>query len=84
MRTGRRSENCLSGLTACPYADPVDFVHERVPARRVLNLAGEQGDVPASIREHYVRTVIECYLGNGYGVSNAALPYYQQMVTRFS
>ena len=61
-----------------------NFYNEPVPARRVLNLAGEQGDVPASIRQHYVRTVIDCYLGNGYGVSNAALPYYQQMVTRFS
>lgn len=61
-----------------------NFYNEAVPARRVLNLAGEQGDVPASIRQSYVRTVIDCYLGNGYGVSNAALPYYQQMVARFS
>ncbi len=61
-----------------------NFYNEPVPARRVLNLAGEQGDVPASIRHSYVRTVIDCYLGNGYGVSNAALPYYQQMVARFS
>ena len=55
-----------------------------VPARRVLNLAGEKGDVPESIRQEYVRTVIDCYLGNGYGVSHAALPHYEQMVARFS
>lgn len=61
-----------------------NFYNEAVPARLVLNLAGEQGDVPASIRHSYVRTVIDCYLGNGYGVSNSALPYYQQMVARFS
>jgi hypothetical protein len=28
--------------------------------------------------------VIDCYLGNGYGVSSSALPYYQQMAARFS
>ncbi|MEH6796689.1 MAG: hypothetical protein V7694_21400 [Rhodococcus sp. (in: high G+C Gram-positive bacteria)] len=61
-----------------------NFYNEPVPARRVLNLAGEQGDVPASIRQLYVRTVIDCYLGNGFGVSTAALVYYEQMVTRFS
>jgi hypothetical protein len=61
-----------------------NFYNEPVPARRVLNLAGEQGDVPSSIRQVYVRTVIDCYLGNGYGVSNSALPYYEQMVARFS
>ena len=61
-----------------------NFYNEPVPARRVLNLAGEQGDVPESVRQLYVRTVIDCYLGNGYGVSNAALPHYEQMVARFS
>lgn len=61
-----------------------NFYNEPVPARRVLNLAGEKGDVPESVREVYVRTVIDCYLGNGYGVSNAALTYYEQMVARFS
>ncbi len=61
-----------------------NFYNEPVPARRVLNLAGEHGDVPTGIRPLYVRTVIDCYLGNGYGVSTAALTYYQQMVARFS
>jgi hypothetical protein len=61
-----------------------NFYNEPVPARRVLNLAGEQGDVPESVRQLYLRTVIDCYLGNGYGVSNAALPHYEQMVARFS
>lgn len=61
-----------------------NFYNEPVPARRVLNLAGEKGDVPESIRQEYVRTVIDCYLGNGYGVSHAALPHYEQMVARFS
>ncbi|WP_446666629.1 hypothetical protein [Flexivirga sp. B27] len=61
-----------------------NFYNEPVPARRVLNLAGEQGDVPVSIRQAYVRTVVDCYLGNGYGVSSSALPHYQQMVARFS
>jgi hypothetical protein len=61
-----------------------NFYNEPVPARRVLSLAGEKGDVPESVRQTYVRTVVDCYLGNGHGVSNAALPYYEQMVARFS
>ncbi|WP_162933770.1 hypothetical protein [Actinomyces lilanjuaniae] len=61
-----------------------NFYNEPAPARRVLTLVGEQGDVPESVRESYVRTIVECYLGNGYGVSNAALPSYEKMVARFS
>ncbi|MEP7194322.1 MAG: hypothetical protein ABI903_15845 [Actinomycetota bacterium] len=61
-----------------------NFYNEPMPARRVLNLAGEKGDVPESVRQVYLRTVIDCYLGNGYGVSEAALPHYEQMVARFS
>jgi hypothetical protein len=61
-----------------------NFYNEPVPARRVWSPAGEQGDVPSSIRQRYILTIVEYYLENGYGVSVAAEPYYFEMLTRFS
>jgi hypothetical protein len=61
-----------------------NFYNEPTPARRVLDLAGEQGDVPAQVRERYVRIIVDCYLGNGYGVSVAAVVSYKKMISRFS
>lgn len=61
-----------------------NFYNEPAPARRVLDLAGEQGDVPHSVRERYVHTVVDCFLGNGYGVSGAAVVSYEKMLARFS
>lgn len=61
-----------------------NFYNEPLPARRVCSLAGEQGDVPSSIRQRYILTIVEYYLGNGYGVSVAAEPYYFEILTRFS
>jgi hypothetical protein len=31
----------------------------------------------------YVRVVVKAFLGNGYGVSGSALPYYEQMIAGF-
>jgi hypothetical protein len=61
-----------------------NFYTESAPARRVLDLAGEKGDVPEIVRDRYVRLAIECFLGNGYGVSTGALPLYELMIARFS
>ncbi len=40
--------------------------------------------VPGSAKEEFVQTVITCYVGNPYGVSNAAVPYYKLMIENFS
>lgn len=61
-----------------------NFYNEPTPARRVLDLAGELGDVPESVRERYIHVVVDCFLGNGYGVSVAAAPSYETMLSRFS
>ena len=61
-----------------------NFHNEVVPARRVSELAGQQGDVPDSIRPRYVRTVTSCFLGNGHGISTSAAFYYEQMLKAFS
>jgi hypothetical protein len=61
-----------------------NFYNEPAPARRVLDLAGEQGDVPSAVRERYISVVVDCFLGNGYGVSGGALVSYEKMLARFS
>lgn len=37
-----------------------------------------------STKEEYVQTVVTCYVGNPYGVSHAAVPYYTKMIENFS
>lgn len=61
-----------------------NFYNEGAPARRVADLAGPQGDVPNAIRDRYVRTITELFIGNGYGVSWSAEPIYLEMIKRFS
>lgn len=61
-----------------------NFYNEPTPARRVLDLAGEKGDVPDLVRDRYIRVVIDCFLGNGYGVSTAAAGSYEKMLARLS
>lgn len=61
-----------------------NFYNEPAPARRVAELAGEQGDVPEVVRPRYVRTVIEYFLGNGFGVSSAAATHYEKMLKAFA
>lgn len=61
-----------------------NFYSEPAPARRVLDLAGEKGDVPDSVRDRYIHVIVDCFLGNGYGVSGAAEVSYEKMLARFS
>ncbi|PID54565.1 MAG: hypothetical protein CSB46_01835 [Micrococcales bacterium] len=61
-----------------------NFYNEPAPARRVLDLAGEKGDVPDSVRDRYIHVLVDCFLGNGFGVSSAAEASYEKMLARFS
>ena len=61
-----------------------NFYNEAAPASMLLNLVGPDGNVPDNVRDNYVKTVMECFLGNGYGVATAAEPSYQQMIQKFS
>jgi len=66
------------------HHDINNFYNEPVPAKRLLSLVGSDGAVPENVRDSYVRTVLECYIGNGYGVSRAAEPLYREMIQKFS
>ena len=49
-----------------------------------MSLIGSDGEVPDSVRDNYVQTIVECFLGNGHGIAMAAEPSYRQMIQRFS
>ncbi|MCP9276556.1 hypothetical protein [Mycolicibacterium arenosum] len=57
-----------------------NFYTEASPARRLEELTGTQGVIPEPVRSHYVRTLVEVFLGNGYGVSFAADPVYTRLL----
>lgn len=60
-----------------------NFYNEPAFAERLLELTS-QGAVPETVQEEYVQTIGCCRIGNGYGVSNAAVSYYDQMIQNFS
>lgn len=60
-----------------------NFYNEPPFADRLLELS-RQGGIPETAQDEYVKTVIGCYIGNGYGVSRAAEPAYAEMIRGFS
>lgn len=60
-----------------------NFHNEPPFAERLLEVT-QQGAVPETTQDHFVQTVACCRVGNGYGVSNAAVPYYDEMIQSFS
>ncbi|WP_045606076.1 hypothetical protein [Vibrio parahaemolyticus] len=60
-----------------------NFYNEPPFAERLLELT-QQGAIPETIQEELVKVVACCAVGNGYGVSNGAIPYYTQIIKDFS
>lgn len=60
-----------------------NFYNEPAFSERLLELTS-QGAVPETVQEEYVQTIACCRVGNGYGISNAAVRYYDQMIQNFS
>lgn len=65
------------------HLDYYNFYNEPPFAKRLYELS-EDNEIPITAKEEYVITVLTCYVGNRYGVSNAALPYYKNMIRDFS
>lgn len=60
-----------------------NFYNEPPFAERLAEITQNQA-VPTTAQENFVLVVACCYIGNGYGVSNAAIQYYQKMIENFS
>lgn len=60
-----------------------NFYNEPPFAERLEELS-QQGALPETVQEAFVQTVVGCYIGNGYGVSRLAEPFYVSMIKAFS
>ena len=60
-----------------------NFYNEPPFAERLLEVS-QQGAIPETIQDHFVQTVVSCRIGNGYGISNAAVSYYNDIIRGFS
>lgn len=60
-----------------------NFYNEPPFAKRLLELSNSI-KIPETVKYNYVLSVITAFVGNEYGVSSAALPYYQKMIENFS
>ncbi len=60
-----------------------NFYNEPAFAERLLELS-QQSAIPETMQEQFVLAVACCRSGNGYGVSNAAVTSYDQMIQAFS
>lgn len=60
-----------------------NFYNEPPFAERLLQLS-IQGEIPDTVKDDLVTTVVTCAVGNAYGVSSAAYPYYEEIIRNFS
>jgi hypothetical protein len=60
-----------------------NFYNEPPFAERLLHIAS-QGSMPDTAKQEYVEVVLTCAIGNQYGISRAAYPYYVEMVKGFT
>ena len=60
-----------------------NFYNEPPFAERLQQITQDQA-IPESAQAIYVEAVVTCSVGNSYGVSNAAMPYYRSMVQSLS
>lgn len=60
-----------------------NFYNEPPFAKRLFELSSKV-KIPSTVQVDYVNTVITVFVGNQYGVSNIAVPYYEDMIENFS
>lgn len=59
-----------------------NFYNEESHVKRVLKFIGDR-PVPDQVKEEMVRVILICRLGNDYGISHFAKPYYNQIISNF-
>lgn len=60
-----------------------NFYNEPPFAERLYELS-KKHEIPESAKNEFVVTITECIIGNRYGVSRAALPYYEDTIKNFT
>ena len=62
----------------------INNFHNEHPFAERLEELSKQSALPETLQEEFVQTVVDCYVGNGYGVAWRAEPYYESMIRSFS
>lgn len=65
------------------HQDWNNFYNEPPFAEDLYGLV-KQSKIPETALKEYVIVVVTCYVGNQYGVSNAAVKYYEDLIRSFS
>jgi len=60
-----------------------NFYTEPSHARLLVKYIPDSGEIPKELRQTYVKTIVMCTIGNGYGVSGMAYNYYVSMIDKF-
>ena len=60
-----------------------NFYNEPPHARLLVKYIPSSGTIPKELRQIYVKTVVMCAIGNGYGISNTAYNDYKNMLKKF-
>lgn len=60
-----------------------NFYNEPPFAKNLYNIT-QATKTPDSTKAEFVEAVVTCFVGNPYGVSHAAVPYYRKMIENFS
>ena len=60
-----------------------NFHNEPAHARLLERYVPENGEIPTELRFNYVKTVVMCAIGNGYGVSSMGESCYSDMINKF-
>jgi hypothetical protein len=76
-------KNALDGLWSA-HNGYNNFHNEPAFARFLRAYVPETGLVPPSVEVQYTKTLLMCKIGNGYGVSRQAEPFYDELLGRFS
>ena len=61
-----------------------NFYNEASHAKILRKLIPANGQIPETVRQAYVKTIILCMVGNGYGVACDAYPVYLELYDKFT
>jgi hypothetical protein len=60
-----------------------NFYNEPAHAKALASYVSSTGHIPDAVRHNYVKAVVMAKIGNGHGVANVAVPYYDEMISKF-
>lgn len=75
-------KECLDSLLSS-HTGFNNFYNEEPHAKTLSKYIPKTGLIPSMVRSYYVKVIVICKMGNSYGVSYSAEPYYNVMIDKF-